>query len=219
MDRETIAVYDAKFEDYANLFTSDKPSASLLRFINAVAPEGSVVDLGCGPGNSARAMAVSGLKVTAVDASAGMISLVEGTPNITAVQADFSWLDQTAAFDGIWANFSLLHAEREAFAGHLWAAYSVDLGPYAAGSLSLDHPTMGARFVRFVQWGVWTPLFRCSAIARERKASRYKVILITPSLAVPMLCCCAGHTTAATPTRACGRVPRPTPTRCATRRD
>ncbi|MGB1157524.1 MAG: class I SAM-dependent methyltransferase [Alphaproteobacteria bacterium] len=122
MDRETIAVYDAKFEDYANLFTSDKPSASLLRFINAVAPEGSVVDLGCGPGNSARAMAVSGLKVTAVDASAGMISLVEGTPNITAVQADFSWLDQTAAFDGIWANFSLLHAEREAFAGHLRAA-------------------------------------------------------------------------------------------------
>ena len=122
MDRETIAVYDAKFEDYANLFTSDKPSASLLRFINAVAPEGSVVDLGCGPGNSARAMAVSGLKVTAVDASAGMISLVEGTPNITAVQADFSWLDQTAAFDGLWANFSLLHAEREAFAGHLHAA-------------------------------------------------------------------------------------------------
>ena len=47
-----------------------------------------------------------------------------------------------------------------AFSGHLWAAFSVDLGPYAAGDLSLDFPTMGARFVRFVQWGVWSPIFR-----------------------------------------------------------
>ena len=47
-----------------------------------------------------------------------------------------------------------------AFSGHLWGAFSVDLGPYAAGGLSLDFPTMGARFVRFVQWGVWSPVFR-----------------------------------------------------------
>jgi len=68
MDRETIAVYDAKFEDYVKLTETLTPGAALLRFINAVLLGGSVLDLGCGPGEAARAMAVAGLAATALDA-------------------------------------------------------------------------------------------------------------------------------------------------------
>ena len=119
MDRETIAVYDAKFEDYVKLTETLTPGAALLRFINAVPLGGSVLDLGCGPGEAARAMAVAGLDATALDASQGMISLVQKIPNVTAVHADFDWLDQQAAFDGIWANFALLHTNRDTFPHYL----------------------------------------------------------------------------------------------------
>ncbi len=119
MDRETIAVYDAKFEDYAKLTETLTPTASLLRFINSVAPYGRVLDLGCGPGEAARNMAVAGLDVTALDASEGMISLVRKIPKVTAVHAGFDWLDQTEAFDGIWANFALLHADPDDLPGYL----------------------------------------------------------------------------------------------------
>lgn len=119
MDRETIAVYDAKVEDYVKLTERLTPGASLLRFINAVPPGGTVLDLGCGPGEAARAMAVAGLNATALDASEGMISLVRKIPKVTAVHADFDWLNHSAAFDGIWANFSLLHTTRETFPNYL----------------------------------------------------------------------------------------------------
>ena len=119
MDRETIAVYDAKYQDYAKLTHTLTPTASLLRFINAVAPHGRVLDFGCGPGEAARNMAVAGLDVTALDASEGMISLVQKIPKVTAVHAGFDWLDQTDTFDGIWANFALLHADATELPSHL----------------------------------------------------------------------------------------------------
>eukprot|EP00039_Didymoeca_costata_P009814 m.130909 g.130909 ORF g.130909 m.130909 type:complete len:871 (-) comp14610_c0_seq11:30-2642(-) len=39
-----------------------------------------------------------------------------------------------------------------ASAGHLWVTYSADLGPY----VTPDPP----KYVRFMQWGVWSPIFR-----------------------------------------------------------
>ena len=52
--------------------------------------------------------------MTALDASEGMIARVRGIEGVEAVHADFFWLDQhRAAFHGIWANFSLLHAAED----------------------------------------------------------------------------------------------------------
>jgi hypothetical protein len=46
-----------------------------------------------------------------------------------------------------------------ACAGHLWCAFSVDLGPYT-DSLPATHPVNAARYIRFVQWGVFSSIFR-----------------------------------------------------------
>lgn len=48
-----------------------------------------------------------------------MIALARQVPGITTRQARFDEITATAAYDGIWANFSLLHAPRAAFPGHL----------------------------------------------------------------------------------------------------
>ena len=122
-DRETIDVYNARAGDYAKLETSDTPSATLAAFIAAL-PEGAhVLDLGCGPGTSAVHMARAGCRVDAIDASEAMIALAAQIPNVTAWQATFDEIAGQDIYDGVWANFSLLHAPRAEFPRHLAAIH------------------------------------------------------------------------------------------------
>jgi SAM-dependent methyltransferase len=122
-DRDTIAVYDARAGDYAKLDPSDTPSATLSAFIATLPRGAKVLDLGCGPGTSARHMARAGCTVDAVDASSGMIALAGQIDGVTAWQATFDDLTGTAIYDGVWANFSLLHALRVDMPRHLDAIH------------------------------------------------------------------------------------------------
>ena len=120
-DRETLAVYDAQAADYAALTESEARDKQLTAFIADMPPGGHVLDLGCGPGQSAAEMARPGLRVTATDASAEMVALASARPGVTAHQATFDAIDGIALYDGVWANFSLLHAPRDAMPRHLAA--------------------------------------------------------------------------------------------------
>lgn len=59
------------------------------------------------------------MPVTATDASAGMVELAQNRTGIDVRQAEFGDLNESNIYDGIWANFSLLHAPRPAFPIHL----------------------------------------------------------------------------------------------------
>ncbi len=121
-DAETLRVYDKTAADYARKnqdYLSNDPR--LLEFIIACPQGGRVLDLGCGPGTSAAVMAQAGLKPDASDASAEMIALAQAHSGVTARQATFDDISGAATYDGIWANFSLLHAPRAAMPGHLAA--------------------------------------------------------------------------------------------------
>ena len=118
-DRETLDVYDAQAADYARLTESEARDTQLLAFIAALPKGGRVLDLGCGPGHAAAAMANAGLIVDATDASSEMVALAGRHKGVTAWQALFDEIDAEAAYDGIWANFSLLHAPRATMPGHL----------------------------------------------------------------------------------------------------
>lgn len=123
-DRETIAVYDARAGDYAKLDPSGRPSATLAAFL-ADLPDGArVLDLGCGPGTSAGHMVRAGCVVDALDASAAMIELASAIDGVTAWQASFDDITGTALYDGVWANFSLLHAPRSDMPRHLSAIHT-----------------------------------------------------------------------------------------------
>ncbi len=120
-DPETIRIYDSRANDYAEVTASDGPDATLTAFIAALPQGGRVLDLGCGPGLSSGHMAAAGLTVEAWDASQAMVALATDRPGVTARQASFDDLDAEAAYDGIWANFSLLHAPRADMPRHLAA--------------------------------------------------------------------------------------------------
>ena len=123
-DPQTIGVYDARAAEYAaktDQYNTTDPR--LAAFIAACPAGGRVLDLGCGPGRAAAGMAQAGLVVEAVDASAAMVEMAGRHPGVTARQARFDEIAGTAAYDGIWANFSLLHAPRAEFPRHLAALH------------------------------------------------------------------------------------------------
>jgi len=124
-DPETQAVYGAKAQDYAKMFVALEPDRLLKRFINAVAQGGamggSVLDLGCGPAHASAFMRAAGLKPDPVDAAPEMVALANETHDINARLLRFDEISGRDIYDGIWANFSLLHARRDELPLHLSA--------------------------------------------------------------------------------------------------
>ncbi|MFY9210198.1 MAG: class I SAM-dependent methyltransferase [Aestuariivita sp.] len=123
-DAETRAAYSARADEYARL-TNEANAADprLAGFIAALPARGSVLDLGCGPGASAAVMAKADLRVQAVDATPEMVLLAAQHPGVSARLARFEDITELQAFDGIWANFSLLHATKADLPGHLARLY------------------------------------------------------------------------------------------------
>lgn len=122
-DEITISVYDSQVQKYAELVSSDKPGKFLLNFMGRLSAGGRVLDLGCGPGISSHLMCKSGFRVDATDASAEMVRYANKTYGLNAKQATFDDVIQEDHYDGVWANFSLLHAPKKDFPNHLSAIH------------------------------------------------------------------------------------------------
>lgn len=109
-DQKTIAVYDSQVDNFVDIINQQPVDQILLDFISKFEPNDYVLDLGCGPAISSATMRENGLRVDPTDASREMVNLANKTFNIGARQALFEDIDANGIYDGIWANFSLLHA-------------------------------------------------------------------------------------------------------------
>ena len=118
-DQETLDVYNAKAGEYAELTSNDAENDNLVAFLANVHAGGRVLDFGCGPGHFALKMAEAGFEVEATDASLEMVKLADALDGVSARCETFDTLDAVDRYDGIFANFSLLHAPRDAVAGHI----------------------------------------------------------------------------------------------------
>lgn len=107
-DARTIAVYDAKAAEYAKLTLADR-NPDLRRFMALLPPQGHVLDLGCGPAAASAQMRDAGFRPDPMDASTAMVALANETYDIDARLGTFD--DISGSYDGVWANFSLLHAD------------------------------------------------------------------------------------------------------------
>ena len=128
VDERTIAFYDSAADRYDNLTKSGRPDADLLAFMELLPVGAHVLDLGCGPARASVHMRAAGFRPDPVDASKGMVTLANETHDIGARLMTFDDLDAVAAYDGVWANFSLLHAPRADLPRHL-AAIATALKP------------------------------------------------------------------------------------------
>lgn len=156
-DPETLKVYAEKAQYYADLMSASAGKDPLqVKFISAL-PKGShVLDLGCGPGHFALFMANAGLQVTASDAVAEMVDLIPEHPSVTPVHATFDDVSGENLYDGIWANFSLLHAPRADMPRHL-AALKTALKPGGLFHIALksgdnsERDGLGRQYTYFTQ--------------------------------------------------------------------
>lgn len=118
-DSETLGVYASRADDYLKMVEKEAKSHILAAFIGGLPKGAHVLDLGCGPGVSAAVMAQAGLTVDATDAVPEMVALADANPGVKARVATFDDITGTDIYDGIWANFSLLHAPKAGLPGHL----------------------------------------------------------------------------------------------------
>lgn len=135
-DEKTIGVYNARAEEYAAVTAGDGPDDTLRAFMQILPAHGRVLDLGCGPGITAGYMAAAGFEVEAWDASEQMLALAAQRPGVTTRHAVFADLEARDTYDGVWANFSLLHAPVADLPGHL-AAIKRALRPGGAFHIAL----------------------------------------------------------------------------------
>lgn len=119
IDDETIAFYDTAAGDYAAKFAKSRPDAQLTAFMDLLPNGGRVLDLGCGPATASAHMRNAGFDCDPVDASDGMIKIANDLHDLGARKLTFDELDMIADYDGVWANFSLLHAKRDDLPRHL----------------------------------------------------------------------------------------------------
>lgn len=125
-DDRTIGVYDDQAAEYAQRFAGGMDAGEEADFLAMTArlPEnGTLLDLGCGPGQWAARFRDAGYRVAALDASQEMADMARDTHGIDVIVAGFHALDAEAVFDGIWAYFSLLHVPRAELPVHLSAVH------------------------------------------------------------------------------------------------
>lgn len=111
-DKETLAVYADYAADYAKRFAQDKPDVHLRKFMAVLPTEARVLDLGCGTGRTTAFMVRAGLDAEGWDASPEMAAMGAEQHDLSIKVATFADLDAKDAYDGIFANFSLLHAPK-----------------------------------------------------------------------------------------------------------
>ena len=120
-DAQTISVYDREANAYAARFDAGETDRHVGVFMSALPKAAQVLDLGCGPGRAAAAMQAAGHRVLGIDASAEMVQLAKAA-GVDARCMTFDDMPRLhGPFDGVWANFSLLHAPRAALPDHLAA--------------------------------------------------------------------------------------------------
>ena len=113
MDNITIDIYNKNAAKYADLIIDKVSLKAYHQFSQALPKNGIVLDYGCGPGYFSKKFLADGFKVDAFDASEKMIEIASIEPRVNWWVGDFKSFRAPTLYDGIWANFSLLHSPKK----------------------------------------------------------------------------------------------------------
>ena len=113
-DADTLAFYDREAAAYAA--RQRGAPVRLQAFLEQLRPRARILELGCGAGQDAELMAAAGFDVTPTDGSAGLAAQAQARLGRPVRVMRFEELDETAAYDGVWANACLLHVPEDGLA-------------------------------------------------------------------------------------------------------
>ena len=112
VDKDTMAAYAANIEKFRDMVTKIGGNSRLDGFLARLPKGAAILDLGGGLGDSAVRMRNVGFTGACTDASPEMGATANELHGLDAVQKSFSELREEAAYNAVWASFSLLHAPR-----------------------------------------------------------------------------------------------------------
>ena len=124
MDEDTLQFYRANATAYAGREITSR-QARLTVFLALLAPDATILELGCGAGGDTAEMLARGFNVLPTDGSPEMAAVASqrlGRPVGTLLFHD---IDAVEAYDGVWANACLLHVPRDELAhvlARIWRA-------------------------------------------------------------------------------------------------
>lgn len=122
----TWSSYESSAEAYAKNVEGLHPHKEADRFLSMLPCGGSILDIGCGSGRDAKLFSEKGFNVTGIDYSPSMIDIAAKTaPKATFKVMDMQCLNFEHAFDGAWANASLLHIPKSHFPKILGEIYNI----------------------------------------------------------------------------------------------
>ncbi len=108
----TLSFYNSHAEDFVRHTVDVEFTGVQERFLKYMPAIGRILDFGCGSGRDTKCFLDKGYSVTAVDGSEELCRLAEEHTGIMVKCMLFNELDDTAAYDGIWACSSILHLPR-----------------------------------------------------------------------------------------------------------
>ncbi|HEY0327561.1 MAG TPA: class I SAM-dependent methyltransferase [Rhodopseudomonas sp.] len=115
------------YRDNAPAYAQRQPRGTeqMTRFLAALPPGGSILELGCGAGYQAAQMIAAGFDVHPTDGSPEMAAQAAQRLGREVKTMLFHELDAVAAYDGVWAYACLLHVPRDelsAVLARIWRA-------------------------------------------------------------------------------------------------
>ena len=109
---QTRATYDRVAEDYDRRTSGPEPEFVAFRSAFAADVDGTVADLGCGPGRDVAALRDGGVRAVGVDLSTGMLQRA-ARAGLPVARGDLrSPPIRTGSLGAIWSSAALLHVPR-----------------------------------------------------------------------------------------------------------
>ncbi|MDE2435021.1 MAG: methyltransferase domain-containing protein [Sphingomonadales bacterium] len=112
-DPATLAFYAAVASDYIARTSHMTINRDLPAFLDRLQPGANVLELGCGSGRDAAYMEARGFLVEPTDGVAEMAALAEARLGRPVRRLRFEDLEAVAAYDAVYASYSLLHVPRQ----------------------------------------------------------------------------------------------------------
>ena len=101
-DQETMAAYAVNAKKYRTLVSDGDGNVMLAGFLEQLPPRASILDFGCGVGDSAAVMQAAGHEVRCQDASPQMAAMAHDLFGLKVDVMSFDQLELVAAFDAVW---------------------------------------------------------------------------------------------------------------------
>lgn len=112
-DPDTLAFYQTRAPHWV-FHSGERHSHQLDAFLDRLPAGAAVLELGCGGGRDAARMKARGFAVDATDAAPAIVARANQAFDLAARVMAFHELEAEAAYAGVWAHASLLHAPRTA---------------------------------------------------------------------------------------------------------